>query len=67
VIYKKNDTVCGAAYINERVVEKVKRSLPANERLINNAEILKVLGYPTRLKIVMALAKTGLCVCIYLH
>lgn len=67
MLYKKNDAVCGATYINEKVVEKVERSLPTNERLINTAEILKVLGDPTRLKIVMALAKTELCVAIYLH
>lgn len=60
MLYKKNDAVCGATYINEK---EVKKSLPTNERLINTAEILKVLGDPTRLKIVMALAKTKLCVC----
>ena len=55
--------VCGVTYIDEKKVLKVQKNFP-DETIINDtSEILKILCDPTRLKIVMALAKEELCVC----
>jgi len=55
--------VCGVTYIDEKKVLKVQKNFP-DETIINDtSEILKVLGDPTRLRIVMALTKEELCVC----
>ncbi len=55
--------VCGETYIEEEKVRNVEKGFPGNELVIDTADILKVLGDPTRLKIVMALTKEELCVC----
>lgn len=55
--------VCGVTYIDEKKVLKVQKNFP-DETIINDtSEILKILGDPTRLKIVLALTKEELCVC----
>ena len=55
--------VCGVTYIDEKKVLKVQKNFP-DETIINDtSDILKILGDPTRLRIVMALAKEELCVC----
>ena len=55
--------VCGVTYIDEKKILKVQKNFP-DETIINDtSEILKVLGDPTRLRIVMALTKEELCVC----
>ncbi len=55
--------ICGVTYIDEKKVSKVRENFP-NENMINDtSEILKILGDPTRLRIVMALTKEELCVC----
>jgi len=55
--------VCGETYIDDAKVRNVQKEFPGNELILDSAEILKVLGDSTRLKIVMALAKEELCVC----
>lgn len=55
--------VCGETYIDEQKVKNVEKGFPGNELVLDTADILKVLGDPTRLKIVMALTKEELCVC----
>ena len=55
--------VCGVTYIDEKKVLKVQKNFP-DETIINDtSDILKILGDPTRLKIVLALTKEELCVC----
>jgi len=55
--------VCGVTYIDEKKVLKVQKNFP-DETIINDtSEILKILGDPTRLIIVLALTKEELCVC----
>ena len=55
--------VCGVTYIDEKKVLKVQKNFP-DETIINDtSDILKILGDPTRLKIVLALTKEKLCVC----
>jgi ArsR family transcriptional regulator len=60
---KKEVPVCGVTYIDKRKVEKVEKGLPLQDTIYSTADILKTLGDPTRLKLVMALAKEELCVC----
>ncbi|MGK9369592.1 ArsR/SmtB family transcription factor [Melioribacter sp. Ez-97] len=55
--------VCGVTYIDKQKVRNVEKGFPSSELVIDTADILKVLGDPTRLKIIMALTKEELCVC----
>jgi len=55
--------VCGVTYIDEKKVLRVQKKSPENNIINDSSEILKVLGDPTRLRIVMALANEELCVC----
>lgn len=63
MIKEKESPVCGITYIDEKKVKKVEKKLPSRDTLYNTADILKTLGDPTRLKIVIALAEEELCVC----
>ena len=60
---KNEAPVCGVTYIDELKVQNVKNELPNNDLIIDASDILKTLGDPTRLIIVMALSKEELCVC----
>jgi DNA-binding transcriptional ArsR family regulator len=48
--------------INYEKVEAVKKDLPSSREITDLAETFKVLGDPTRLRIVLALAQEELCV-----
>ena len=54
---------CEVTIIHEDVVEKVRKQMPSEEKLIQTAELLKVFGDPTRIKIICALMKEEMCVC----
>ena len=49
--------------IHEDVVEKVKSELPPDEILYDLAELFKVFGDSTRLKILCVLLESEMCVC----
>lgn len=55
--------VCGVTYIDEKKVKRAEKAMPDENLVQEAAEILKVLGDPTRLKIVLALKQEELCVC----
>ena len=55
--------VCRVTYIDEKKVLNVQKNFPNEITINDSSEILKVLGDPTRLRIVMALANEELCVC----
>ena len=55
--------ICKETVVNYEKVEAVKNELPSTQEIADLSEIFKVLGDPTRLKIVLALAKEELCVC----
>ncbi len=62
----KNKTaapVCGVTSIDEKKVKKIEKNFPKAASIADASEILKTLGDPTRLKIVIALAEEELCVC----
>ena len=57
------EPICGETFIDEKKVSKAKKNIPDEEILSNLAESFKVLGDTTRLKILMALTNSELCVC----
>ena len=58
-----NADVCEVSCIDGAKVERVRQAAPAPATLATLAETFKVLGDPTRLMIVTALAREELCVC----
>ncbi|MFT9496966.1 ArsR/SmtB family transcription factor [Anaerosolibacter sp.] len=54
---------CNCTIIHEDVVNKVKGSMPQEERLYDLAELFKVFGDTTRIKILYALFESEMCVC----
>ncbi len=60
---EKQIPTCNIEVVDESKVTKVSELLPSSEELLNIADTYKVLGDPTRLKIVLSLAEEELCVC----
>jgi len=62
-IKKDHSAVCEVLCINERKVASARRAMKPDATLFKLAEIFKVLGDPTRTKIISALLQEELCVC----
>ncbi|SEF39774.1 ArsR family transcriptional regulator [Caloramator fervidus] len=54
---------CSCTVVHEDVVNKVKELMPKEEVLYDVAELFKVLGDTTRIKIICALFESEMCVC----
>ncbi len=54
---------CGTPFVHEQAVEQVLGEMPDDERLYDLAELFKVFGDSTRIKILYALFEAELCVC----
>lgn len=54
---------CDCNTIHEDIVEAVKKQMPPDEKLYDLAELFKVFGDTTRVKILWALDKSEMCVC----
>ncbi|WP_238480444.1 ArsR/SmtB family transcription factor [Clostridium chrysemydis] len=54
---------CNCNVIHEDVVNEVKDKLPKEETLYDLAELFKVFGDTTRIKIICALYEAEMCVC----
>lgn len=54
---------CGFLCVHEHTVEQVLREMPDDEALYDLAELFKVFGDSTRIKILYALFEAELCVC----
>lgn len=54
---------CTCSTIHEDVVEKVRKSIPQEETLYDLAELFKVFGDTTRIRILCVLFQTEMCVC----
>ena len=54
---------CECSFIHEEVVGKVKNKMPEDEKLYDLAELFKVFGDTTRIKILYALFEEEMCVC----
>jgi ArsR family transcriptional regulator len=60
---KDKRAVCEVLCINERKVASAKQAMKPDATLIKLAATFKVLGDPTRTKIISALLQEELCVC----
>ena len=55
--------VCVDKNMHDSVMDKVSGTMPDESALYDAAELLKVFGDPTRLRIISALCKSEMCVC----
>jgi len=60
---KSNIESCNCSIIHEDIVDAARKSMPAEETLYDLAELFKVFGDTTRIKILCALFKSEMCVC----
>ena len=54
---------CACQHVHEDVVDRLQSQMPADEKLYDLAELFKVFGDSTRIKILYALFEAELCVC----
>ena len=54
---------CNATIIHKEVIDRVRNDLPDEETLYRLADIFKVLGDPTRIRILTALSSAEMCGC----
>lgn len=59
----KSEITCDCEVIHSDVVDSVKNQLENDDVIIDLADFFKIFGDSTRLKILLALAKSELCVC----
>ncbi|MDR3071904.1 MAG: metalloregulator ArsR/SmtB family transcription factor [Clostridiales Family XIII bacterium] len=57
------DDLCGCRMIHEEVIEKVRGKMPEDNTLTELADLFKIFGDPTRVKILSALFESEMCVC----
>lgn len=55
--------VCESTVIHEQKVEKVKKQMPDEEILYDLADVYKIFGDTTRIKILCTLFEDEMCVC----
>ena len=60
---KKQVIACGQLTIHEDIVEQVQGKMPEEDKLYDLAELFKVFGDSTRIKIIWALFESEMCVC----
>lgn len=69
---KKNDSnnlgnnnveTCNCTIIHEELVNEVSKSIPDDETLYDLADLFKVFGDSTRIKVLCALFQAEMCVC----
>ncbi|RBP40256.1 ArsR/SmtB family transcription factor [Garciella nitratireducens] len=54
---------CDCNVIHQKIVNQVKNEMPQEEELYDLAELFKVFGDSTRIRILWALDKSEMCVC----
>lgn len=57
------ESICECNVINSEIVKSVKAKIPKDEIIYDIAELFKVFGDSTRIKIICALMEEELCVC----
>ncbi len=58
---------CDITVIHEKLVERIRQSMPPEEELFNLAEFFKVFGDTTRIRILYTLFQSEMCVCDIAH
>lgn len=61
--YDENIDRCECKHDHKDIVEKIKGDMPGEQKLLDLADLFKVLGDPTRIKIIFILFKEEMCVC----
>ncbi len=54
---------CELMYVHEDIVKKVEQEMPDDERLFDLAELFKLFGDSTRIRILYLLFESEMCVC----
>ncbi len=60
---KTNKDTCEVKFVHKAQVESARKAIHDDDTIAGLTETFKVLGDPTRLRIVLALSKEQLCVC----
>lgn len=60
---KQQIETCSCNIIHEDVIKRVRGEMPEEERLYDVADLFKVLGDSTRVKILYAILQEEMCVC----
>ena len=60
---KKNAPACDFMFVHQEIVDKVHQAMPQEELLFDLAELFKVFGDSTRIKILYVLFEAEMCVC----
>ena len=63
MIDKNNNELCGDNTIHRDRIERAKAEMPDDETLYDLAELFKIFGDTTRVKILCALLTNEMCVC----
>lgn len=63
----KEELSCDCNVIHEEVVNKVRQQMPPEEKFYDLADLFKVFGDSTRIKIIWALFEAEMCVCDIAH
>ena len=63
LINKENTSECEFQHAHKELVDKISEIMPGEEELFNLAELYKIFGDSTRIKILYALFEAELCVC----
>ena len=58
---KTEHSECGGKYID--MIKKIDDNMPCEEEFLDLSELFKMLGDPTRVKILYALSQGEMCVC----
>lgn len=59
----KDLTVCNCTILHEDVIARVRQDMPEEANLYDLAELFKVFGDSTRIRILYALSASEMCVC----
>lgn len=59
----KNEYICDCNIIHKEAVASVLTKMPASETFANLAQLFKLIGDPTRCRILFALDNEEMCVC----
>ncbi len=54
---------CDCTVLHQDIIEKVRQNMPQEEKLYDLAELFKVFGDSTRIRILWALEREEMCVC----
>ncbi|RQD74784.1 MAG: transcriptional regulator [Candidatus Syntrophonatronum acetioxidans] len=63
MVEKKDNITCDETLIHEEIIARARQKIPPEETLYDLAELFKVFGDSTRIKIIWALFQEEMCVC----